>query len=317
MSKSKPLNLAASVRQRLLTLSRQRGEEHNLVLTRYAIERLLYRLSKSPYADSFVLKGAMLFSLWTDRQHRPTRDLDLLGRGVSSADDLKAIFTAIFKTDVEPDGLRFDPDTIRISEIREDQEYQGLRVRLQAFLGNARIGVQVDVGFGDAVVPAAERATYPTLLEFPAPNLRIYPREAVVAEKFHAMVTLGMFNSRLKDFFDIWTMAREFPFNGVKLNRAIQATFDRRRTDMPATIPIALSGEFSGTLEKTTQWDSFLRSHGLETVAPDLVTVVTDLIEFIMPPVLAVPAGEDYDKHWPPGGPWGQQSTGEYQGDSM
>jgi len=317
VSKNKPLNLAASVRQRLLTLSRQRGEEHNLVLTRYAIERLLYRLSKSPHADKFVLKGAMLFSLWTNQQHRPTRDLDLLGRGVSSADELRVIFTAIFKTDVEPDGLRFDPDTMQISEIREDQEYQGLRVRLHAFLGNARIGVQVDVGFGDAVVPAAERATYPTLLEFPAPNLRIYPREAVVTEKFHAMVALGMFNSRLKDFFDIWTMAREFPFNGAKLRRAILATFDRRRTAVPTEEPIALSDEFARSSEKITQWQGFLRSHGLETIAPDLAMVVADLIRFLMPPVLAVSAGEDYDKHWPPGGPWEQQPTGEYQGDSM
>jgi len=229
VTKGHPVNLVASVRQRLLNLSRARKEDFTLTLTQYAIERLLYRLSRSEYAERFMLKGAMLFAVWAGRPFRPTRDLDLLGYGESSGDELTRLFAAICRTSVEPDGLEFDPQTIKATEIREDQECQGQRVHLDAALGRANISVQVDVGFGDGVIPSVEEIEYPTLIGFPAPLLRAYPKETVVAEKFQAIVAFGVLNSRMKDFYDVWILAQEFPFDGPRLCRAMQATFERRQ----------------------------------------------------------------------------------------
>lgn len=211
-------------------LARKQHEDFQLVLTRYAIERLLYRLTRTGYAAEFVLKGAMLFRLWADQPHRPTRDLDLLGRGDPSVDRLAAVFRAVCGAAVEDDGLLFDPATVTAGKIKEDQEYEGVRVECVARLGQARIDLQVDVGFGDAVTPGPVTVQYPGLLDLPAPELAAYPRETVVAEKFQAMVMLGIANSRMKDFFDLWVLARSFTFAGPVLAAAIRATFARRKT---------------------------------------------------------------------------------------
>lgn len=234
MSQRFPKDLAASVRARLSKLSRERNEAFDHVLTRYATERLLYRLSKSPFANRFVLKGATLFTLWCGEPHRPTRDLDFLSYGDSSPETLQSIFRDICTFKVEPDGLTFDPDSIRTAEIREPQEYPGWRVWVHAYLGKARIPIQVDIAFGDIVIPDPQEVEYPTILPFPAPRLCSYPKEAVVAEKLEAMVALGMVNSRMKDFFDVWFLARNFEFNGETLTQAFAATFERRRTDIPS-----------------------------------------------------------------------------------
>lgn len=226
-------DLAASVRQRLLNQSQKLGEVFDLTLTRYAIERFLYRLTCSAYADQFVLKGAILFAVWTGQMYRPTRDIDLLGFGDSSAETLIHLFKEICAVEVDPDGLMFDGRSVQVEEIREAQEYPGQRVRLQAHLGQARISLQVDIGFGDVITPAAPEVEYPSLLDFPAPRLRVYPKETVIAEKFQAMVVLGFINSRMKDFYDVWLMSKEFSFAGRLLARAIQATFERRQTDLP------------------------------------------------------------------------------------
>lgn len=203
MSVDQPRNLAASVRQRLLNIAKRNGEAFDLVLTRYALERLLYRLGNSRYHNQFLLKGAMLFAVWGGAPHRPTRDLDLLGFGPNDLPQVQAVFQNICQVPVEPDGLKFLPDTVRVSEIREDQEYQGVRLPFDAKLENAIIPIQVDIGYGDAVTPAPQEISYPTLLEFPAPQLRAYPIYTVVAEKFQALVLLGIANSRMKDFYDI------------------------------------------------------------------------------------------------------------------
>lgn len=254
MTKEKPRNLAASVRQRLMNLARAQNEDFQLVLTRYALERLLYRLSQSEHRDVFVLKGAMLFQLWGDQPHRPTRDLDLLGRGDNSIPRFERIFREVCELAVQDDGLVFNAESVRGDTIKEDQEYEGLRLKLDCHLENARIPIQIDIGFGDVVTPAATEVTYPVLLDFPAPVLPAYSRESVVAEKFQAMVMLGIANSRMKDFYDLWMLARQFKFQGPVLCQAIQATFERRRAPVPADVPVALSAEFE-RMEFGQQYD--------------------------------------------------------------
>ncbi|MFO0893024.1 MAG: nucleotidyl transferase AbiEii/AbiGii toxin family protein [Isosphaeraceae bacterium] len=305
MTRRRGRDVPSSVRQRLLDFARARGEDFQLVLTRFASERLLYRLGRSRHADRFVLKGALLFALWTGRMLRPTRDVDLLGHGPPDAGDLVAIFREACGLDAGPDdGLRFHADSVAAGPIRADQEYEGVRVRLRVTLGRARIDLQVDVGFGDAVTPPAEYVEFPPLLDFPAPRIRAYPRETVVAEKYQAMVQLGVANSRMKDFFDVWVMAREFAFDGVSLSDAIRATFERRRTAVPGRPPLALTPGFGEDPAKGRQWQAFASRSGAAASLPSLADVVEDLARFLMPPSQAVAAGTEFPGRWEAGGPW-------------
>lgn len=279
---STPKNLAASVKARLLTLARARSETFNDLLTRYGIERLLYRLGRSKHADRFLLKGAMLFVLWDDRMPRPTRDVDLLAFGSTDADDVVARFREIVRTEVEPDGLEFDADTVSAEELRDDEAYRGLRVKLIARLGKADIPLQIDLGTGDAVTPGPVEADFPTLLDFPVPHVRAYPIYTVVAEKFEAMVSLGVRNTRMKDFFDVRFLAGRFAFDGATLNKAIRATFERRKTELSPS-PYPLSDAFAAEHDKQTQWVAFLRRNGLEKAQPSFATVIRDLRDFVGP----------------------------------
>lgn len=303
--KDKPRNLAASVRHRLTDLARKQGEDFQLVLTRYAIERLLYRLSRSAHREEFVLKGAMLFQLWTQQRHRPTRDLDLLGRGNHSIGTLAQVFKEVCALTVEDDGLVFLTDTVHAEKIKEDQDYEGVRVHCEARLERARIDLQIDVGFGDAITPKAIEVQYPAMLEFPAASLRAYPRETVVAEKFQAMVALGIANSRMKDFFDLWTLAHSFEFNGPTLCHAIQATFKRRKTALPTEPPLALTSEFGTDAAKVKQWEAFIKKSRLDVGGKTLEQVCVSLQGFLMPATQALIAVEAFEMRWPPSGPWG------------
>jgi predicted nucleotidyltransferase component of viral defense system len=287
-----------------MDLARKQGEDFQLVLTRYVIERLLFRLSRSSHRDEFILKGAMLFRVWTNHIHRPTRDLDLLSRSAPSLEALTRVFRDICALTVQDDGLTFDAATVSAERIKEDQEYEGVRVGCRAQLGQARIDLQIDVGFGDAVVPRALRVNYPAMLEFPAPVLRAYPRETVVAEKFQAMVLLGIANSRMKDFFDLWTLANTFEFDGASLCRAIQATFNRRKTALPPAPPLALTAEFGADVAKVRQWEAFIRKGKLDAGGVRLVQVCASLNGFLAPPTEALVAGTPFEKIWPPAGPW-------------
>ena len=297
-------NLAASVKQRLLNLSRERGQDFNLVLTRYGVERILYRLSCSNHRDEFVLKGAMLFHLWSDAPHRPTRDVDLLGEGSPDVGRVGNVFREICITSVEDDGIDFDPDAIRVERIRDDSEYHGVRVRIEGWLGEARLPVQVDVGFGDAVIPAPEIVEFPALLDQPSPKLRAYRRETVVAEKLQAMVDLGIANSRMKDFYDLRYLASRFSFDGSMLLAAIQSTFRRRGETSPAEIPIALTAAFASDDSKQEQWVAFMQRSKLGEKGLTLKEVVEFLAEFLQPPLAALRAANSLDLTWPPGGPW-------------
>ena len=297
-------SIAASVKARLLDISRARGEDFNLILGRYSLERLLYRLCRSAYADQFVLKGAMLFALWSDDPYRATRDLDFLKFGDARAEDLQKLFQEVAKAEVEDDGLEFLPETVRAARIRDDNEYGGIRTNLRAMLGSARISIQVDVGFGDVVTPHPDILTYPTLLDSPAPRLRCYPRETVVAEKYQAMVHLGLGNSRMKDYYDVWVLANHFDFDGSILAEAIVRTFERRATTLPAEVPQGLSSEFKRDVVKTNQWRAFVRTGTLvhdQLALPD----VCDFIgEFLLPPTKSIMEHGNFNKFWLAPGPW-------------
>lgn len=257
-----------------------RGEDFQLVLDRFAVERLLYRLSQSPERDQFLLKGAMLFALWFDQPHRPTRDADFLGFGEPDPDRLAKTIQALCAIECD-DGLFYDLDSIKIEAIREEAKYNGLRVTLVALLGNARCNVQWDVGYGDAVTPGPVEVTYPTLLDdMPAAHLRAYPRETQFAEKLEAIALLGIANSRMKDYFDLLELARENAMNPVDLVSAIRATFERRGTPRPNPTPFGLSDEFARDVDKQMQWRAFLRKNRLE--APDLETTVAEIRNFIL-----------------------------------
>lgn len=289
-------NAAASVRARLLNKARADKRDFTLVLTRYALERLLYRLSISTHADHFLLKGALLFDLWFDVPLRPTRDMDLLGFGLAEEPHLIAAFTDLCALDVD-DGISFDAQSIRAEEIRKEANYAGIRVTLLAWIDGARCPVQIDVGYGDAVTPGPEAVEYPVMLdEFPAPKLRVYPRCTVVAEKLEALISLGVANSRMKDYFDLWVLAKHSDFDGEVLREAIGATLSRRGTDIPTDVPFGLTKAFATDAQKQMQWQGFLRKNRLEALT--LEQVVADLRDFLMPPLSALALRGEFGGTW-------------------
>ncbi|MEW6679033.1 MAG: nucleotidyl transferase AbiEii/AbiGii toxin family protein [Pseudomonadota bacterium] len=295
-------NLGASIRDRLLNKARSEKLDYNLLLTQYALERMLYRLSISGQRDQFLLKGALLFDLWFDVPHRPTHDADFLGFGSAEISHVEALFQDICRIEVE-DGIVFQPDSVKAAEIRKEANYAGVRVTLMGLLDSARCPVQVDIGFGDAVVPGPDEAQYPVILgEMPAPQLRVYPRYTVVAEKLEALTSLGMLNSRMKDYFDLWVLARYTDFNGAVLSQAVAATFDRRRTAIPNDVPIGLSDEFITDAQKEKQWQAFLRKNAIDSMS--LASVTADLRAFLLPVLATVAAKGRLNVNWRAGESW-------------
>lgn len=264
MTESKVKNLPASIKARLANLAREQKEDFQELLSRYGRERLLYRLGASEYRQSFILKGALLFAYWTGAPHRPTRDMDLLSYGAPDIAVLEKVFRDLCAVEVQPDGLVFQADSVNGERIKDEEKYEGVRLHMTALLEKSRIPLQIDVGFGDRVVPEPEEIDFPTLLDFPTPHLKSYTRESMVAEKFEAMVKLGMLNTRMKDFFDVWTVSREFAFDGATLSRAVKTTFETRGTAVPNKPPLALSPEFRDDREKNAQWKAFLNKAKLK-----------------------------------------------------
>lgn len=298
-------NIGHSVFQRLLNHSRTRGEDFNLLLFRYGIERLLYRLSVSPHADRFILKGASLFLVWKGQNYRVTRDADLLAFGPADTDHLTIIFKELCQTASDnADGIEFMPDTIRAVPIREEQAYEGIRVTLLAMLHQARIPIQIDIGFGDAVTPEPERIEFPTLLDNPPPQLFAYPRYTMVAEKFEAMVRLGMANSRMKEFYDVWLLSRLFEFDGWTLCDAIRNTFRRRSTPLPDRLPMVFTDEFRKDAQKQTQWRAFVRKSKPEDVPGEFDHVVGGIAAFLTPVIDAARGDDHFELSWAEGGLW-------------
>jgi len=295
-------NLGASVRDRLLNKARAEKLDFNLLLTRYALERMLYRLSVSKQRDQLLLKGALLFDLWFDVPHRPTHDADFLGFGSSEIPHIETLFREVCQIEVD-DGIAFQAESVRAEEIRKEANYAGVRVTLMGLLDGARCPIQLDIGFGDAVVPGPDEIHYPAILdEMPEPHLRVYPRDTVVAEKLEALTSLGMLNSRMKDYFDLWILARHSDFDGAVLSKAIQATFERRHTIIPTGAPIGLTDEFTQDAQKEKQWQAFLRKNALDKTP--LATVVGDLRGFLLPVLAAIAAGGSHDHSWRAGAGW-------------
>ena len=287
-------NLAASIRQRLKNHAKESGESFNLILVRFGLERLLYRITATQPRDLFVLKGGALFYCWTEKLHRPTRDIDLLGTGEPLPERFKEIFTEVISAEYE-DGLVFDKDSLVVETMKDDEKYGGLRVSLVAYLENARINLQIDIGFGDATVPAPEIVEYPVLLDLPAPIIWAYKKETVIAEKFQAMVDLGIANSRMKDFFDLYTFACNFEFDGQEVTEAIKATFERRETKIPSELPLALTPEFSRNDDKQKQWTSFAKKLDLKITLEETVQTIAG---FIMPCIDALSTHDPFAKKW-------------------
>jgi len=300
-----PKNIAASVRQRLLMKARETRRPFSELLQYFAMERFLYRLSKSRYADNFVLKGALMLTVWKAPLTRPTIDIDLLGRIENSIEIIVEVTREICRQGVEPDGIDFDIATVEAERIAEDANYEGIRVRFRGSLDTARFIIQLDIGFGDIVIPSPEPTNYPTLLDLPAPQLRGYSRESTIAEKFEAMVKLGILNSRMKDFYDIWLILRHFNFEGPTLAEAILKTFSTRGTDVQSE-PIALTNTFAEDPAKAAQWRGFIRKNRLENVPQNLLEVVTAIAAFLTPIVEELAAGRVFKATWKAPGPWSQ-----------
>jgi len=297
-------DIVSSVRQQLLNISRKRGEDFQFCLTRYALERFLYRLSQSPHAERFVLKGALLLMSWTEEPYRPTRDLDLLGFSDPGSASLVGMLTDICLTAVAPDGLVFDADSLAIEEIRRELDYEAQRIKMMAYLGEVRIPLRIDIAFGDAVSPSPVKTVYPALLELPQAYVRAYRKETVVAEKVQAAIVLGIRNSRMKDFFDLLWLSRLFAFDGRALVGAIQATFNRPKTNLPTRVPFPLTEAFASDPVKQIQWRAFLRKSDISHMPAEIEKVISELASFLVLPLEYASGAKVLDRSWKPGGPW-------------
>lgn len=292
----------ASVRGRLLQRARARKEDHQFTLQRYAVERLLFRLSESPDRGRFILKGSMLYVVWGEEVYRPTRDLDLLGYGPNDAEPVAVSFRALCCLSVQDDGLVFDPASVHAEAMRESAEYSGVRVKLTARLGTVRIPLKIDVGFGDQIVAGPSDANFPVLLDGPSPSIRVYSRESVVAEKLHAAASLGDANTRMKDFYDLFILPSLFAFQGSTLIQAIQATFSRRRTPLPEVLP--LPAAFFADPIRAVRWRAYLSKDHLQSAPQDFTAIGEAIQKFLAPPYKGLLDGAEFLAVWLPGGPW-------------
>lgn len=295
-----PTDMAASVRQRLLNLARRDKRPFQELLQYYAMERFLYRLTRSAHADRFILKGALLLRVWRASELRPTMDIDMLGKVSNEAVGIVALMKDIMAVEVEADGLMFDPDSIQSEGISEDMEYEGVRVRFRGHLDTARVGIQVDIGFGDIVYPAPEETCLPTVLNHPAPKLLCYSRESAIAEKFEAMVKLGVVNSRMKDFHDIWLLSRQFDFSGDTLAEAIRLTMERRDTLLPINIE-AFGKDFQH--EKQMQWSAFRNRLQQNHIPNEFADIVSGVKAFLAP-IISTTQVKAGNMRWIAPGPW-------------
>ena len=298
-------NVPASIHQRLLNLGYQQGIRFNLLLQRYAMERFLYRLSASDEVDRFTLKGAALLRVWTRQELRPTRDIDFLAAGPEDHSAVRTSFETICSVSCLEDGVVFDPGTLQLHDIRHEDQHHGVRARLTGYLGRARLPLQVDIGFGDVITPERRERDYPTLLDLPVPRLWTYPRETLVAEKFHAMVQRGTRNTRMKDFWDIACLARRFPFNGETVRAAIEATFNRQQTLLAGDRPVALLPEYYEDTQRNQRWQVLRRTIAADVDGPaDFEDVGRELEAFLGPVCDSLLDDRPFAQMWPAGGPW-------------
>jgi hypothetical protein len=300
-------NIQSSILQRLKNYSDEKQEDYGLTLSRFAIERFLYRLSLSEYSQQFVLKGAQLFQIWTNTPYRSTRDLDLLKYGSEDISELVRIFQSICNTQTDSqDGIEFLAETVRGETIRNHDEYKGVRMKLEYRIGKTGQLMQIDIGFGDIITPRAKGILFPTILDMPKPTVLSYSRESVIAEKVEAMVRFGIANSRMKDFFDIHKLSEDFDFDGKNLKRAIKSTFTRRGTKVPDEVPLAFTREFTNDELKQAQWKGFLRKNALENKLSEsnFEKVIDGIKNFIFPIIQAVKNDNKFESKWEPSKGW-------------
>jgi len=301
MTAKGPKDAAASIRARLLNHAKQSGDNYQRILTRYAIERLLFRLSNTEGAERYVLKGAMLFATWPEHSFRPTGDLDLLGTGNSDPASLTDLFVRICQVEVPDDGIVFHPATLKVDAVRQADKYQGVQVSLQGELAAAVIGVQVDIGFGDHVFPQPQRRIFPSLLpNLSGANILMYPPETVVAEKFEAMIRFGESNGRIKDFYDIWIATRTFPFELSNLVEAVGGTLRRRETPIPIAMPVGLTKAFADIVEPRGLWTGFLRRNPPTLTPPSFEALQENLRRFFSPIIASLEIPEGAKGQWDP-----------------
>ncbi len=305
MKKEKEIiNLSASVRARLTNKSKETSRPFAEILQYYAMERFLYRLGETEYRDWFILKGALMFSVWRVNESRATIDIDLLGQFENRTGKVESIIKDICRTEVPDDGLLFDPDTVKARKIKEGAEYEGVRVKFTGFLERSRIWMQVDIGFGDSIYPRPKIIDYPVILDFPKPRLKGYPIETVVAEKFEAMVKLGVLNSRMKDFYDVWLMIRQFDFEGESLVKALEKTFTHRKTAFPDKPPFFVDTIYKTNSDQQELWRGFLNTLKAKH-SPGTLSEVAKLIEaFLEKPIKALAQKKGFDGKWKAPGPW-------------
>jgi hypothetical protein len=296
-------NIPASVHQRLLNKAKETSRPFNELLQYFGIERFIYRLSKSPHADKFILKGALMFSAWCGPASRPTMDIDLLGKINNRVEVITAAIKDACLMDVEADGISFNAETVEAVRITEDAEYEGVRVRVHGSLGNARVSIQIDIGFGDVIVPSPSTVSYPAILDFPAPELKGYTMESTIAEKFQAMVKLGVLNSRMKDFYDIWILSRTFDFKGEILAEAIEKTFANRNTPVNLNTTI-FDPSFGKDGDKNVQWQGFIRKSKLINAPESFEEVIAVVKLFLEPLAASIVERRAFNSNWTAPGPW-------------
>lgn len=297
-------NIQASVRAQLQNKAKEMNCPFAEVLQYYGMERFLYRLSKSEHSNKFVLKGALMFTVWQVPERRTTLDIDFLARYDNQVDNIEKIVKDVCKTLVTPDGLVFDSQEVKGKKIKEDADYEGVRVKFLGFLERSRIPMQIDVGFGDIIYPKTKVVDYPVILDFPRPHLKGYPAESVISEKFEAMVKLGLLNSRMKDFYDIWLIMRQFDFDGSKLVGALRGTFEHRKTPLPEKSPLFAKEIYDEKSDRQALWKAFLRKGDIKH-APEKLSVTAREIEiFLIDPIKTIVDRQAFKKKWKALGPW-------------
>jgi len=297
-------NIEASVRARLQNKAKEAICPFSEILQYYGIERFLYRFSRSKYADKFVLKGALMFTVWQVPERRATLDIDFLARYDNQVATIEKVIKDVCDIQVTPDGLVFDSETVKGQKIKEDADYEGVRVKFRGFLERARIPMQIDVGFGDAIYPKPKTINYPVILDFPKPHLKGYPAESVVSEKFEAIVKLGLLNSRMKDFYDIWLIMRQFNFNGVSFTESLKRTFRHRKTPLPEDKPLFAEEIYDEKSDRQTLWKAFLKRRDIKHSPEKLRTIAREIEEFLIKPLDAIKKEQWFNEEWKAAGVW-------------
>lgn len=291
-------NIEASVKAKLQNKAKETNRPFSEILQYYGMERFLYRFSKSKYADKFILKGALLFAVWQIPDRRTTLDIDFLARFDNEVAAIENVMKNVCGTSVDPDGLIFDSQTVKGMKIKEDADYEGVRVKFTGFLDRARIPMQIDVGFGDIVYPKTKVIDYPVILDFPKPHLNGYPQESVISEKFEAMIKLGLLNSRMKDFYDIWLMTRQFEFKGANIASAIKKTFNNRKTDIPNNKPLFADEIYDEKSDRQTLWNAFLKKGDIQHAPETLSATAKEIERFLIEPIMALNGNVVFEKTW-------------------